>query len=578
MVLFTISFLYFYRNLKTMRKIYSLLFLSLCSTLMIAQTKNVTFVVDMNQYAGTYTIVNLNGEFNNWCGACDTMTDANNDGVYEITMSLNAPDTVEYKFTVDGWTGQESFNGGEPCTVTNGGFTNRNLIYANDTVLDTVCWNFCADCASAPQPKNVTFTVDMREYTATTFTTVNLNGTFNGWCGACNPMADPDGDSIWTVTIPLLNDSIEYKFTLDGWTGQETFAGGETCTKTSGGFTNRFAMLHGDTVFKPVCYESCASCQTVPAAYNVGFQVDMNQYTGAFTTPEVNGEFNGWCGNCTPMSDPDGDGIWSVWVTMVADSIEFKYSVDAWADQESLTPGSPCTKTTSGFTNRFMMLTGDVLLAPVCWEECAGCNGAPSAGDITFSVDMTKYTGPAYTTVNLNGTFNNWCGGCAPMADPDNDSIYELTVNIASDTIDFKFTVDAWTGQENFIGGESCTRTVDGFTNRSFIVTGDTILPNYCWEACSDCASIGLEESLISSFGLFPNPASGSVVVKGEFLRTNEFTLNVLSTSGAVVYTTSEKSSELNQQIDLSNLPSGIYMVNIQAGNEIQSLRLSVVR
>mgnify|MGYP003631315907 CR=1 FL=1 len=561
-----------------MRKIYSLFLLSLCSTLMMAQTKNVTFVVDMNQFGGSFSIVNLNGTFNGWCGSCDTMTDVNNDGVYEITMTLNAPDTIEYKFTVDGWTNQENFNGGEPCTVTNGGFTNRELIYANDTVLDTVCWNSCASCALAPQPKSISFAVDMREYSASTYTTVNLNGDFNGWCGSCNPMSDADGDSIWTITLPLLNDSIEYKFTLDGWTGQENFAGGESCTKTTGGFTNRFAVLTGDTVFSPVCWESCMSCQNVPSAYNIGFQVDMNQYTGAFTTPEVNGDFNGWCGNCTPMSDPDGDGIWTSWVTIIADSIEYKFAHDNWTGQESLSPGSPCTKTASGFTNRFLTLSGDVLLSPVCWGECASCTGTPSSGNITFSVDMTKYTGPAFTTVNLNGSFNNWCGACAPMADPDNDSIYELTVNVAADTIDFKFTVDGWTGQENFAGGESCTRTVGGFTNRSFVVGGDSILPSYCWEACSDCASIGIEENELANFNVYPNPASESVHIKGEFLNLRDYTLKVMSTNGMLVQKIEARELSVDQRIDISNLPAGIYLVNIQAGNENQSFRLSVIR
>lgn len=578
MVFFTISLITFIETFKIMRKIYCLFLLSLCSTLAMAQTKNVTFIVDMNQFGGTYTIVNLNGTFNGWCGACDTMTDANNDGIFEITKAINAPDTIEFKFSVDGWNGQETFNGGEPCTVTNGGFTNRELKLATDTVMDTVCWNFCASCALAPQPKNISFAVDMREYTATTYTTVNLNGDFNGWCGACNPMTDADGDSIWTLTLPLLNDSIEYKFTLDGWAGQETFVGGESCTKTTGGFTNRFAMLTGDTLLSPVCWESCMSCQAVPAAYNVGFQVDMNQYTGLYTTPEVNGEFNGWCGNCTPMSDPDGDGVWIAWATMIADSLEYKFSVDAWTDQEALTPGIPCTKTTSGFTNRFIMLTGDVLLAPVCWNECASCTGIPTSGNITFSVDMTQYSGPAYTTVNLNGTFNGWCGACAPMSDPDNDSIYEITISIPSDTIDFKFTVDGWAGQENLLPGESCTRTADGFTNRSFIVTADSILPSYCWESCVDCASISIDESSVNNFSIYPNPASESVVIKSDFLISNEYNLSVVSTSGTVVFQTSGTNSNLDQRIDISNLPNGIYLVNIQTGNDVQSLRLSVLR
>src|SRR6056300_661267 len=87
---------------------------------------------------------------------------------------------------------------------------------------------------------------------------------------------------------------------------------------------------------------------------NVTFQVDMNQYGGSFTTPEVNGDFNGWCGNCNPMSDPDGDNIWEVTLPLTQDSIEFKFAHDNWAGQENLTAGSSCAKTTSGFTNRFI--------------------------------------------------------------------------------------------------------------------------------------------------------------------------------------------------------------------------------
>ena len=48
--------------------------------------------------------------------------------------------------------------------------------------------------------------------------------------GNCNPMSDADGDSIWDVTLPFTaGSSIEYKFTVDGCTDQEQFAGGEPC-------------------------------------------------------------------------------------------------------------------------------------------------------------------------------------------------------------------------------------------------------------------------------------------------------------------------------------------------------------
>ena len=106
--------------------------------------------------------------------------------------------------------------------------------------------------------KDVTFIVDMRGYTGS-YNGVFVNGDYNNWCGSCNPMSDPEGDSIWTATLPLTNDSIEYKFTLDGWTGQENLTSGTSCTKTSGIYVNRFAVLNGDTILPGVAWESCAA-------------------------------------------------------------------------------------------------------------------------------------------------------------------------------------------------------------------------------------------------------------------------------------------------------------------------------
>lgn len=110
-----------------------------------AQNDTVTFKVDMNDYTGSFTTVNLNGSFNGWCGGCNAMSDTDGDGVWEVALPLTA-DTIEYKFTLDGWTNQENFTPGDPCTVTNFGFTNRQLIFTSDTVLPVVCYNSCGVC------------------------------------------------------------------------------------------------------------------------------------------------------------------------------------------------------------------------------------------------------------------------------------------------------------------------------------------------------------------------------------------------------------------------------------------------
>ena len=73
------------------------------------------------------------------------MSDDNGDGIYDVTVELGAGQ-IEYKFTVDGWTAQEEFAGGESCTLTTGPFTNRVYEVSEDVMLDVVCWNSCDAC------------------------------------------------------------------------------------------------------------------------------------------------------------------------------------------------------------------------------------------------------------------------------------------------------------------------------------------------------------------------------------------------------------------------------------------------
>ena len=66
----------------------------------------------------------------------------------------------------------------------------------------------------------------MNQYAGSTANGVFVNGNFNGWCGNCNAMDDSDSDGVWMVTLPLTQDSIEYKFTVDGWNDQSTLLQG----------------------------------------------------------------------------------------------------------------------------------------------------------------------------------------------------------------------------------------------------------------------------------------------------------------------------------------------------------------
>ena len=247
---------------------------------------------------------------------------------------------------------------------------------------------FSAFTANA-QTAVVTFRVDMQNVTDA-FTTPEVNGTFNSWCGDCWAMSDADGDNIWDVTGTVdINTDYEYKFSADTWTIQENLFAGDACTNDgSTGNVNRLLNVSADTDLGVVCWNSCDDCSVPPSHYSVTFEVDMSTCTDAYTTPEVNSTLNGWCGNCWPMTDADADGVWQH-TNLVASGVtaEYKFSADGWAIQEALDPTLGCSEfiTTNGYTNRQITVTEDqTFTAP--WN---GCNIQTTALSLQGIIDFS---------------------------------------------------------------------------------------------------------------------------------------------------------------------------------------------
>ncbi|MDA0973455.1 MAG: hypothetical protein O2867_06960, partial [Bacteroidetes bacterium] len=232
------------------------------------------------------------------------------------------------------------------------------------------------------------------------------------------------------------------------------------------------------------------------SATNITFSVDMNDYVGSFTTAYVSGSFNGW-NDANPLTETaPGSGIWETTVDIPQGNLEYKFMLDNWAADESLTPGSSCTVTTGGFTNRFLIVGPDpVVLETVCYGSCTSCDVVLPTYMVTFQVDMNAYTGP-WSSVQINGNFNGWCGLCNPMTETAPGSgVFATTIELDESTIEYKFTVDATSGTEYYetlAEGGSCTLTTDGFTNRVLTVSADETLPVVCFESCEACGGGGV--------------------------------------------------------------------------------------
>lgn len=609
-----------------MRKLFTLCIV-LGSVLAANAQGDITFKVDMNNYSGSFTDVHINGTFNAWCGNCNPMTDSDKDGVWEVKLPLPAGD-IEYKFTVDGWTDQEVFAGGESCTVTNGGFTNRSYTVSGNDVLSVVCFNSCDICK-----EQIDLPIDFEgskiDFTMTDFegntselvedpkdnTNMVLKATKKAdakpWAGTtlstnaglANAIAFDKDNNTMSVDVYSPDKGIQVRLKVEDHTDPTKSVETEaTTTKAdewetltfdfSNEATGTAAIDYGYTYDKASIFfnfgvdgatagEKVYYCDNIKFGSSassgtmITFQVDMNDYTGTYTKVNVNGLFNNWCGDCAEMTDADNDKVYELEVDMgTATSTEYKFTVDGWNDAESFAGGEACTKTTGPNINRYIEFTQDETLPVVCWESCAECGEAPKKADVTFKVDMKEYT-ESYTLVHLNGTFNKWCGACAEMTDEDNDDVYELTVTVnADDTIEYKFTVDEWTDQEGFKGGESCTKTTGEFTNRMLIAKDDVTLDPVCWESCNECGAVGMTGEVNElSFEAFPNPTTGMVNLR--FEEYTNATIKVFNSSGHEVFvgTNAEANS---QTVDLSNVPSGIYMLQVSSGDAINFEKIIV--
>lgn len=308
--------------------------------------------------------------------------------------------------------------------------------------------------------------------------------------------------------------------------------------------------------------------------FNVTFRLDMSEYSGTFTTPELNGTFNDWCGNCTPMTNT-GNDIWEVTVELSAGPIEYKFSFDNWAGQEALVEGMTCTVTNFGFTNRSFNVTGDATLPVVCFGSCLACGEGPATRNITFRVDMSEYTG-TFTTPEINGTFNSWCGNCAPMTNSGNN-IWELTIPLMEGNYEYKFSHDNWAGQEELAPGSACTVTQDAFTNRFITVSADATLPVVCWASCATCVS-SVGENQLEALSIFPNPSNGNIQVQGA-LDASTYSILVSDLNGKIVFESNDTASgQLNQSIQLGEVESGMYMIQIITNAGIRVEKLSIAK
>jgi hypothetical protein len=504
---------------------------------------------------------------------------------------------------------------------------NNNTMTADVEVGGGVWWRFVyvkTNAVVIPNP-NITFRVNMSNYTGSLANGVFVNGSFNGWCGTCNPLTNA-GNGVWQATLPIPVGNIDYKFTVNGWADQEFFAGGEPCTITiidgANTYINRSYAVTGDATLPAVCFESCDACTSPPPAQLIGtwklkadagsLAVGPGQGLGNWWTNDLAAVTTRAClfddsvkfeANGTMTHFMDGSTWLEGWqgatpeacgtpvAPHVGGAYTFTYSAGeltingagghlglakAYNGNEMGQPGAvlPTSRTYQiAFSNNDNVMTVDIAIAGAGWwrfvYEKTQIIQAPTPM-VTFKVDMNNYAGTTPTNVSVFGNFNGWNSNANPMTDANTDGIWETTLPIAAGPIEYKFFINNSNVEEQFVGGEPCTITfidVDTFVNRFYTVTGDIDLGAVCFESCVACIS-GINEQAGVTFTLMPNPAQTSFSIVSTEVITE---IELVDLSGKSV-----RKVTGTTHVNVADLVQGMYTVIVRSENGTSTSRVIV--
>lgn len=449
------------------------------------------------------------------------MSDDNADGIYEYTQVVPTGTAIQFKFiNGNNWGPGQDESVPQACGVANGvgGFNRQLTPTSPEVVYGPVCFASCENCA-APPTVNVTFNVNMTQQT------VNPNGVnvvivpqFGALVSA--PMSDSNADGIFTATVPLdTNQNIYYRF-QNGLGAQDVETVPSACATNFMGMPYRLLDLgNADVILDIVCFAECSNCVVITPTIDVTLQVNMSEQTVSPEGVHVAGNFQGWDASATPMSDADGDGIYTVTITVDENSnLLYKFlNGNSFDGAESISDVCGLPDGFGSFNRVLETGTIDVTANAVCFGACTNCLVEPNIVEVTFRVNMANED-ISPDGVYYVGELQGWVAGETPMADTDGDGIYEVTLSAeVGSVVQFRFlNGNDWPFSES-VPVECGVDDGFGGLNRSFLVGEiENMYGPICFGACTDCGPIVEPTTVNVTFSV--NMANETVSADGVFI------------------------------------------------------------
>jgi glycosidase len=162
---------------------------------------------------------------------------------------------------------------------------------------------------------------------------VAVAGSFNGWNPSDRPLSDADQDGVWEAVLDLEPGRIEYKFVVNG---DQWFTDENAAEFSPDGFGSQNSILvlknepvvagHGTTVRKAEA--PAVGLRKVPFSFRP---------QGKPEKVSLAGTFNDWTVGRTPVTDPDGDGEYTVTLLLPPGSYQYKFVVgdNGWTQDKA---------------------------------------------------------------------------------------------------------------------------------------------------------------------------------------------------------------------------------------------------
>lgn len=305
----------------------------------------------------------------------------------------------------------------------------------------------------------------------------------------------------------------------------------------------------------------------------VKFSVDMKGFTVNTTGVHVTGDFQeaagleggNWQSNTAPLKREGTSTIYSGVYQVISNAVyQFKFlNGDQFYDSEIVPEASQVGYEFND--NRWFIADstiGDTIyIGPLQYSG----NAKTSELMTRFKVNMLKYNPDKNAIVKVLFFDSIQSNGKVVKMHSFDGKIFEvLHYAPINTTYNYVFYSQIPSGITEVIGAD-CGK--EG--KRNHIVSNDAVLPVVCFNECLDCIATTVSETVNNSQArVYPNPAKDIIIIESPFEKWKIVIKDMLGrtiTSVGMNYTP-------QQRIDISELPSGMYKVEIWSDTMVESI------